>query len=62
MHKSISFYSENLQFGIAKGENLSDGLEELLKESGLTLTRFEHKGSLDDKKPPYYFLSLIEKQ
>ena len=43
-------------------ENLSDSLEELLKESGLTLARFEHIGSLDDKKPPYYFLSLIEKQ
>ena len=61
-HRSISFYSESLQFGIATGENLSDGLEELLKESGLTLTRFEHIGSLDDKKPPYYFFSLIEKQ
>ncbi len=61
MHRTISFYSENLQFGIATGENLSDGLEELLKESELTLTRFEYIGSLEDKKPPYYFFSLIEK-
>ena len=62
MHRSISFYSENLQFGIATGENLSDGLEELLKENRLTLTRFDYIGSLDDKKPPYYFFSLVEKQ
>ena len=62
MHRTINLYSENLQFGIATGENLSDGLEELLKESGLTLTRFEYIGSLEDKKPPYYFFSLIEKQ
>ena len=61
-HRSISFYSETLQFGIATGENLSDGLEELLKESRLTLTRFEYIGSLDDEKPPYYFFSLLEKQ
>ena len=62
MHRTIKLYSENLQFGIATGENLSDGLEELLKESGLTLSKFEHVGSLNDKKPPYYFFSLIEKQ
>ena len=62
MHRAINLYSENLQFGVATGENLSDGLEELLKESGLTLTRFEYIGSLEDKKPPYYFFSLIEKQ
>ena len=61
MHRTINLYSENLQFGIATGENLSDGLEELLKESGLTLTRFEYIGSLEDKKPPYYFFSLIER-
>ena len=62
MHKSISFYSENLQFGIATGENLSDGLEELLKESGLTLAKFEYIGSFEDKNPPYYFFSLIERK
>ena len=62
MHRSISFYSENLQFGIATGENLSDGLEELLKESGLTLTKFEYIGSFEDKNPPYYFFSLIERK
>ena len=62
MHRAINLYSENLQFGVATGENLSDGLEELLKESRLTLTRFEYIGSLEDKKPPYYFFSLIEKQ
>ena len=62
MHRTIMLYSENRRFGIATGENLSDGLEELLKESGLTLTRYEHVGSLKDKKPPYYFFSLIEKK
>ena len=60
-HRTIKLYSENLQFGIPTGKNLSDGLEELLKESGLTLTRFEYIGSLADKKPPYYFFSLIER-
>ncbi len=54
-------YSENLQFGIPTGETLSEGLEEYLGESGLRLKRFEHVGSTEDKKPPWYFFAHIEK-
>ena len=54
-------YSENLQFGIPTGETLSEGLEEYLSESELKLTRFEHVGSTEDRKPPWYFLAHIEK-
>jgi methyltransferase (TIGR00027 family) len=61
MHKGIKYYSENLQFGIPTGDTLSSGLEEFLKESGLTLTKFEHTGSMEDKHPPYYFFAHIEK-
>ena len=62
MHGGIKYYSENLQFGIPTGETLSSGLEEFLKESGLTLTKFEHVGTAEDKRPPWYFFSHIEKQ
>ena len=54
-------YSENLQFGIPTGETLSEGLEEYLSESELKLARFEHVGSTEDKKPPWYFFAHIEK-
>ena len=54
-------YSENLQFGIPTGETLSEGVEEYLGESGLRLKRFEHVGSTEDKKPPWYFFAHIEK-
>ncbi|NKB34316.1 MAG: SAM-dependent methyltransferase [Pseudomonadales bacterium] len=61
MHRGIKYYSENLQFGIPTGKKLSAGIEELSKESGLTLTKFEHVGSEGDKLPPWYFFSHIEK-
>jgi hypothetical protein len=54
-------YSENLQFGIPTGETLSEGLEEYLSESELKLARFEHVGSTEDKKSPWYFFAHIEK-
>jgi len=61
MHTSIKYYSEDLQFGIPTGETLSEGLEEYLSESELKLARFEHVGSTEDKKPPWYFFAHIEK-
>ena len=62
MHSGIKYqYSENLQFGIPTGETLSEGLEEYLGESGLILKRFEHVGSSEEKKPPWYFFAHIEK-
>jgi len=62
MHRGIKYqYSENLQFGIPTGETLSEGLEEYLGESGLILKRFEHVGSSEEKKPPWYFFAHIEK-
>lgn len=62
IHSGVKYYSENFQFGVATGRDLSDGLEELLKESGLVLTKFEYVGSLESKNPPFYFFSHIEKQ
>ena len=61
IHTQIKYYSENLQFGIPTGETLSEGLEEYLSESELKLARFEHVGSTEDKKPPWYFFAHIEK-
>ena len=61
IHTQIKYYSENFQFGIPTGETLSEGLEEYLSESELKLTRFEHVGSTEDRKPPWYFLAHIEK-
>ena len=61
IHTQIKYYSEKLQFGIPTGETLSEGLEEYLSESELKLTRFEHVGSTEDRKPPWYFLAHIEK-
>jgi len=61
MHTQIKYYSENFQFGIPTGETLSEGLEEYLSESELKLARFEHVGSTEDKKPPWYFFAHIEK-
>lgn len=61
MHSSIKYYSEILQFGAATGESLSSGVKDLLAETGLVLTRFEHVGSESDKYPPWYFFTHIEK-
>ncbi|MBL6904312.1 MAG: class I SAM-dependent methyltransferase [Pseudomonadales bacterium] len=60
MHKALKYYSETIQFGVATGETLSEGIEELVRESGLTLSKFEHIGSEEDKFPPWYFFSHIE--
>jgi O-methyltransferase involved in polyketide biosynthesis len=61
MHNSIKYYSEEIQFGVTTGEALSKGLEKLLQDSGLTLSRFEHVGSEEDKLPPWYFFAHIDK-
>ena len=60
-HKSIKIYSEKLQFGIPTGETNSEGLENVLKEAGLGLTKFEYLGSEKDRLPPYYFFAQVEK-
>jgi methyltransferase (TIGR00027 family) len=60
-HRGIKIYSENLQFGIPTGEPYSEGLEVLLMEVGLSLTKFEYVGSEKDKLPPYYFFTQVEK-
>lgn len=60
VHRSIRYYSENLIFGVPTGEQLSAGVENLAQESGLTLSRFEHLGSKEDKLPPWYFFAQID--
>ena len=60
VHRSIKYYSENLIFGVSTGEQLSAGVENLARESGLTLSRFEHIGSKEDKLLPWYFFAQID--
>jgi methyltransferase (TIGR00027 family) len=60
MHRGIRYYSENIQFGVPTGETLSAGLEKMLQESGLTLSRFEYVGSEEDKSPPWYLFAHID--
>jgi methyltransferase (TIGR00027 family) len=60
MHKSIKYYSEEIQFGVATAKTLSEGIEKLAGDSGLTLSRFEHVGSEEDKLPPWYFFAQID--
>ena len=60
MQKSLKYYSEEFQFGVATGETLSEGIEKLVRDAGLTLSRFEHIGSEEDKLPPWYFFTQID--
>ena len=60
MHRAIRYYSESLIFGVPTGEQLSAGVESLARDSGLTLSRFEHTGSKEDKLPPWYFFAHID--
>lgn len=60
MHMGLKYYSETIQFGVATGESLSKGIEKLLQDSSLTVSRFEHVGSEEDKLPPWYFLAHID--
>ena len=60
MHRGIRYYSESLIFGVPTGEQLSAGVESLARDSGLTLSRFEHTGSKEDKLPPWYFFAHID--
>jgi methyltransferase (TIGR00027 family) len=60
MQKSLKYYSEKFQFGVSTGETLSEGIEKLAQDSGLTLSRFEHVGSIEDKLPPWYFFAQID--
>jgi methyltransferase (TIGR00027 family) len=61
MHEGLKYYSETIQFGVATGETLSEGIEKLVEDSGLTLSRFEHVGSEENKLPPWYFCAQIDK-
>ncbi len=60
MQKSLKYYSEEFQFGVATGETLSEGIEKLVRDSGLTLSRFEYLGSVENKIPPWYFFAQID--
>ncbi|HAG71671.1 MAG TPA: hypothetical protein DCL66_05660 [Gammaproteobacteria bacterium] len=60
MHKGIRYYSEKIIFGVSTGEQLSAGVQNLARESGLTVSRFEHTGSKEDKLPPWYFFAHID--
>ncbi|MEQ9023204.1 MAG: class I SAM-dependent methyltransferase, partial [Pseudomonadales bacterium] len=59
-HKGLKYYSEEIQFGVETGETLSEGIEKLVRDSGLTLSRFEYVGSEEDKPPPWYFFAQID--
>lgn len=60
MQKSLKYYSEEFQFGVSTGDSLSEGIEKLVRDSGLTFSRFEYVGSKEDKLPPWYFFAHID--